>query len=124
MSYILTKEQALKHIADGTAKADGLVYDEQRHITMMAITRFDLQRVNHYDVGASDLRGTPDGKAAEVEAGMRGKPGRKPLPNGDAKTARVELRVRPETKAAWQAKAAAAGLTFAAWCEARLDKAK
>jgi predicted HicB family RNase H-like nuclease len=58
------------------------------------------------------------------QAPERKQQGRKPLPDGEGKTARVELRVKPETKAAWQAKAAAAGLTFAAWCEARLDKAK
>lgn len=52
------------------------------------------------------------------------RPGRKPLPAGEGKTARVELRVRPDTKAAWQAKAGAAGLALAAWMEARLDRAK
>lgn len=49
----------------------------------------------------------------------KAKPGRKPLPDGTGKTARVELRVRPDTKAAWQAKAAAAELTLQAWIEKR-----
>lgn len=52
------------------------------------------------------------------------KPGRKPLPEGEGKTARVELRVRPDAKAAWQAKAAAAGLTLQAWIERALQRAK
>lgn len=54
----------------------------------------------------------------------KAKPGRKPLPAGEGKTARVELRVQPEKKSAWQAKADAAGLSVNAWAEARLDKAK
>ena len=52
------------------------------------------------------------------------RPGRKPLPEGAGKTARVELRVRPDTKAAWQAKADAAGLTLQAWIERALGRAK
>lgn len=58
------------------------------------------------------------------QAPEKAKPGRKPLPEGAGKTARVELRVKPKKKAAWQAKADEAGMTFAAWAEARLDKAK
>ncbi len=49
----------------------------------------------------------------------KAKPGRKPLPEGAGKTARVELRVRPDTKAAWQAKADAAQMTLQAWIEWR-----
>lgn len=49
--------------------------------------------------------------------------GRKPLPDGAGKTARVELRVRPDTKDAWQAKAEAAGMTLQAWIEAALMRA-
>jgi hypothetical protein len=52
------------------------------------------------------------------------KPGRPALPDGAGKTARVELRVLPATKAAWQAKAAAAGLTLQAWIERALSRAK
>jgi hypothetical protein len=51
----------------------------------------------------------------------RKQPGRKPLPDGVGKTARVELRVQPATKAAWQAKADAAGLTLQAWIEKRCN---
>jgi predicted HicB family RNase H-like nuclease len=58
---------------------------------------------------------------APAEAPKRG---RKPLPQGTTKDARVELRVHPDTKAAWQAKADAAGLSLAAWIEAKLNAAK
>ena len=51
------------------------------------------------------------------EAPAKKAPGRKPLPPGKGKTARVEFRVHDETKAAWQAKADAAGLTFQAWAD-------
>lgn len=54
----------------------------------------------------------------------RKQPGRKPLPEGAGKTARVELRVHDATKAAWQAKATAAGLTLQAWIERALNRAK
>lgn len=50
--------------------------------------------------------------------------GRKPLPPESRKDARVELRVHPDTKASWQAKADAAGLSLAAWIEATLSAAK
>jgi predicted HicB family RNase H-like nuclease len=46
------------------------------------------------------------------------------LPKGAGKTARVELRVLPATKAAWQAKADAAELTLQAWVERALSRAK
>lgn len=52
----------------------------------------------------------------------RKNPGRKPLPEGEGKTARVEMRVHPGTKAAWLAKAAAAGLTLQAWIERVLSR--
>lgn len=52
------------------------------------------------------------------------KRGRKPIPADERKDARVELRVHPYTKAAWQAKADASGLSLAAWVESRLDRAK
>jgi hypothetical protein len=48
-------------------------------------------------------------------------PGRKRLPEGAGKTARVEMRVHPDTKAAWLEKAAAAGLTLQAWIEQRCN---
>lgn len=49
------------------------------------------------------------------------KPGRPALPPGAGKTARVELRVHADTKAAWLAKAEAAGLTLQAWIEKRCN---
>jgi predicted HicB family RNase H-like nuclease len=52
------------------------------------------------------------------------KPGRPALPAGAGKTARVELRVLPADKAAWQAKADAAGLTLQAWIERALSRAR
>ena len=55
------------------------------------------------------------------QAQEKAKPGRKPLPDGEGKTARVELRVLPATKAAWLARATAAGLTLQAWIEQRCN---
>ena len=59
-----------------------------------------------------------------VGAGMnqapeKAKPGRKPLADGEGKTARVQLKLTPAAKAEWMAKAAAAGLTLQAWVELR-----
>lgn len=59
-----------------------------------------------------------------MEALEKAKPGRKPLADGEGKTARVQLKTRPDQKAAWLAKAAAAGLTLNAWVERVLDRAK
>jgi predicted DNA binding CopG/RHH family protein len=50
--------------------------------------------------------------------------GRPTLPAGKSKVARVDLRVLPADKAAWQAKAAAAGLTLQAWIERALGRAR
>ena len=47
--------------------------------------------------------------------------GRKPLADGEGKTARIEMRVLPDTKAAWLEKAKAAGLTLQAWIEQRCN---
>lgn len=55
------------------------------------------------------------------QAPEKAKPGRKPLADGEGKTARVELRVLPDTKAAWLARATAAGLTLQAWIEQRCN---
>lgn len=52
------------------------------------------------------------------------KRGRKPVPPDARKAARVELRVHPDTKGAWQAKADAAGLSLAAWIESTLSASK
>lgn len=59
-----------------------------------------------------------------MQAPERKRPGRKPLAEGAGKTARVELRVHDDTKAAWVARAAAAGLTLQAWIERALSRAK
>lgn len=57
----------------------------------------------------------------KTDAPKRGRP---PVPPEARKDARVELRVHPDTKAVWQAKADAAGLSLAAWIEATLDRSK
>ena len=49
--------------------------------------------------------------------------GRPAFAAGEGKTARVDLRVLPADKAAWQAKATAAGLTLQAWIERALGRA-
>lgn len=56
-----------------------------------------------------------------TEAPERKRPGRKPLAEGEGKTARIEMRVLPDTKAAWLARATAAGLTLQAWIERRCN---
>jgi predicted HicB family RNase H-like nuclease len=56
-----------------------------------------------------------------LQAPERKRSGRKPLADGEGKTARVEMRVLPDTKAAWLAKAKAAGLTLQAWIEQRCN---
>ena len=53
------------------------------------------------------------------QAPEKAKPGRKPLADGDGKTARVQLKLTPADKADWLAKAAAAGLTLQSWVEKR-----
>lgn len=50
--------------------------------------------------------------------------GRKPLPDDARKDARVELRVHPDSKASWQAKADAAGMKLAAWINKTLNAAE
>ena len=56
-----------------------------------------------------------------IEAPERKKPGHKPLAEGAGKTARVQLKLLPAKKDAWQAKAVAAGMTLNAWVEQRCD---
>ena len=53
------------------------------------------------------------------EAPERKQPGRKPLPAGAGKTARVQLKLTEAERARWLAEAAAAGLTLQAWVEMR-----
>jgi hypothetical protein len=50
--------------------------------------------------------------------------GRPPLPPGEAKTLRLEMRVRPAQKAAWKASAEREGLTMQAWVEAQCGYAE
>jgi hypothetical protein len=54
-----------------------------------------------------------------MEAPARKQPGRKPLPAGAGKTARVQLKLTEAERARWLAEAAAAGLTLQAWVEMR-----
>ena len=53
------------------------------------------------------------------QAPEKARPGRKPLADGEGKTARVQLKLLPATKADWRARAAADGLTLQAWVEKR-----
>ena len=59
-----------------------------------------------------------------ITATERLRTGRKPLAAGAGKTARVEMRVLPATKSAWQAKAGAAGVTLQAWIEKRCNSGR
>ena len=52
------------------------------------------------------------------------KVGRKPLPPGDGKTARIEWRTTAELKAHVQALATAAGVSVSQWLDALVAKAK
>jgi hypothetical protein len=56
------------------------------------------------------------------QAPEKAKPGRKPLPKGAGKTARVQLKLTEADKAAWLRKAEAAGLTLQAWVERRCKR--
>lgn len=56
-----------------------------------------------------------------TQAPEKARPGRKPLAEGAGKTARVQLKLTPDAKAAWLAKAAAAGMTLQAWVEQRCN---
>jgi hypothetical protein len=51
---IITKKTAQRLIRAGKAAVDGLVYSDGK--TYMALTRYDLKRVDHYLVGHGDLR--------------------------------------------------------------------
>jgi len=58
------------------------------------------------------------------DAPERKKPGRKPLQPGEGKTASIVIRTRDDNLAAWDRKAADAGLSRNAWIEARLNAAR
>jgi hypothetical protein len=49
------------------------------------------------------------------------KPGRKPLQDGAGKTARIELRVKPDIKQSWRKKAKCAGMTMQSWVESKCN---
>lgn len=59
-----------------------------------------------------------------MQAPEKAKPGRKPLPEGEGKLARIELRTTAERKAKAERLAAAAGLSLAGWWERAVDKAR
>lgn len=54
----------------------------------------------------------------------RKRPGRKPLPAGEGKEARIELRTTAERKAKAERLAQAAGLSLAGWWERAVDRAR
>jgi hypothetical protein len=58
------------------------------------------------------------------EAPEKAKPGRKPLPPGAGKDSRLELRVNLADRAAWKAKADAAGMSLAQWMQDACNRAK
>lgn len=101
---------ASKHMAGD--KINGLVSVGLTAKTMGDV--FRIQSAAHAQMGEADKAID----AADASAALS-RVGRPPLPEGAGKTARVELRVHEDTKAAWQAKAAAAGLTLQAWVEKR-----
>jgi hypothetical protein len=70
---------------------------------------------------AADLMGATV-RAAMLPPVDKAKPGRKPLPQGAGKTARVQLKLTKADKAAWLRKAEAAGLTLQAWVEQRCKR--
>ncbi len=56
---IISKQIAEKLIADGKARAEGLVVHERGNgavATYMAVTRYDTQVTTHYKIGDGDLR--------------------------------------------------------------------
>lgn len=101
-------------------KAEGLAKVGLTAKTMGEV--FAIQTEAYKQMGAADQAIDNAQATAALESITRR--GRKPLPADARKDARVELRVHPDTKAAWQAKADAAGLSLAAWIEGTLDRAK
>jgi hypothetical protein len=59
-----------------------------------------------------------------MQAPERKKPGPKPLPDGEGRTARFHGRTRPDWLADWQAKADSAGLSLSGWLEATANRAR
>ena len=82
---------------------------------------FGIQTEAYKQMGPAD-QAIDNAQAAAALEGIARR-GRKPLPAEARKDARVELRAHPDTKAVWQAKADAAGLSLAAWIESTLNAA-
>lgn len=70
MGLIITRNNALKLIRQGDARAKGLMYKDDSDKTFMVLDRLDEQCTDHYFVGNGDLRDTSAGKAAEATAGV------------------------------------------------------
>jgi len=51
---IISKSYALKLVREGKARIEGKCFDDGW--TYVIVTRFDLQRTDHYRVGSGDLR--------------------------------------------------------------------
>jgi len=81
-----------------------------------ALVRIDATG-SYVQVNAGAIRSL-DGRKVAAALGLTGRP---PVAPEDRKDARVELRVHPDTKSAWQTKAEAAGLSLSAWAEAALS---
>lgn len=111
-------EAATAHMAGDTAR--GLALVGLSADTMGQV--FAVQTEAYKQLGEADK--AIDYASAGAELDQIVKRGRRPVPVEDRKTARVELRVHPDTKATWQAKADAAGISLAAWIEATLNSAK
>jgi hypothetical protein len=63
---IISKQIADQLIADGSARAEGLVVHQRGNggvATYMAVTRFDTQTTTHYKVGDGEMR-APEGAVA------------------------------------------------------------
>lgn len=60
----------------------------------------------------------------DTTAEQAAKPGRKPLPPGQGKEARLAFRVNSGERAVWQAKADAAGKSLAQWVADTCNRAK
>lgn len=111
-------EAATAHMAGDTAR--GLASVGLSADTMGQV--FAVQTEAYKQMGEADK--AIDYAQAGAQLEQIAKRGRKPIPESERKTGRVELRVHPDTKATWQAKADAAGISLAAWIEATLNSAK
>ena len=56
-----------------------------------------------------------------MQAPEKARPGRKPLADGEGKTARVSLKMRPAEKAEWLALATASKLKLQVWIRERCN---